>query len=44
MTVEVDSETRILEAKAISTLDHDVILGMDFCRDWGIESKLGMGL
>ena len=42
--LEIDGAAQVLETKAVSALDHDVILGMDFCRDWDIESKLGRGL
>ena len=39
--LEVDGQAKTLSIKAIPNLDHDIFLGMDFCREFDIDARLG---
>ena len=42
--MEVDGHEGHVRAIALDTLDHDVILGMDYCYEWDIDARFARGL
>ena len=44
MRMEIDGHEDCVRVRALDRLDHDVILGMDFCYAWDIDARLGRGL
>lgn len=43
MDLEVDVPVAGLQIRGIEDVDQELIMGMDFCRKWDVESKLGKG-
>ena len=41
--IEIDSRIKRVNFRATADLDQEMILGMDFCKDFGFELKLGEG-
>ena len=44
VNIEIDSVVRKIEFKAVEDLEQEAILGMDFCKDFDFELKLGRGV
>ena len=40
---EVKGESKLISVKAVSELDHNLILGMDFCNEFDIDARLAGG-
>ena len=40
---EVNGESKLISVKRVSELDHDLILGMDFCKEFDIDARLARG-
>ena len=43
LMLEVDGEPKIIRVKAVAELDHDLIFGMDFCKEFDIDARLARG-
>ena len=43
LTVEVDSKSERITFRAIAELEQELILGMDFCRFFDVDTRLGRG-
>ena len=44
VNIELESVVRKIQFKAFGDLEQEIILGMDFCRDFDFEIKLGQGV
>ena len=43
LMIDVDGEPKIISVKAVAELDHDLIFGMDFCKEFDIDARLARG-
>ena len=43
LMLKVDGEPKIISVKAVAELDHDLILGMNFCKEFDIDARLARG-
>ena len=40
---DVNGESKLISVKVVAELDHDLILGMDFCKEFDIDARLARG-
>ena len=40
---DVNGKSKLISVKVVSELDHDLILGMDFCKEFDIDARLARG-
>ena len=43
LMIDVDGKPKIISVKAVAELDHDLIFGIDFFKEFDIESRLARG-
>ena len=43
LTFDVNGKSKLISVKVVSELDHDLILGMDFCKEFDINARLARG-
>ena len=43
LMLEVDGGPKGISVKAVAELDHNLILGMDFCKEFDIDARLARG-
>ena len=41
---DVSGKSKLISVKVVSELDHDSILGMDFCKEFDIDARLARGM
>ena len=43
ISIEVEGVAKVLSVKVVRQLEHDLIFGMDFCQEFGIEVRFAEG-